>query len=66
MQTILAGLVALLIARMIPQNRILVLYSSCCFDRMGIRLADYVVTGLRARGEIPGARRCKGNRIADP
>ena len=32
-------------------NRILVFYGSCCFDRMGIRLADYVVTGLRARGE---------------
>jgi hypothetical protein len=32
-------------------NRILVFYGSCCFDRMGIRLADYVVTGLRARGK---------------
>jgi hypothetical protein len=32
-------------------NRILVFYGSCCFDRMGIRLSDYVVTGLRARGK---------------
>jgi hypothetical protein len=26
-------------------------YGFCRFDRIGIRLADYVVTGLRARGE---------------
>jgi NAD(P)H-dependent FMN reductase len=32
-------------------NRIRVFYGSCRFDRMGIRLAEYVVTGLRARGE---------------
>ena len=31
-------------------NRILVLYGSYRSDRMGIRLADYVVTGLRQRG----------------
>ena len=32
-------------------NRILVLYGSYRSDRMGIRLADFVVEGLRARGE---------------
>jgi NAD(P)H-dependent FMN reductase len=32
-------------------NRILVLYGSYRSDRMGIRLADYVVAGLRQRGE---------------
>src|ERR1700691_2080600 len=30
--------------------RILVFYGSYRSDRMGIRLADYVVTGLQARG----------------
>src|SRR5215813_15031717 len=30
--------------------RVLVFYGSYRSDRMGIRLADYVVTGLRARG----------------
>ena len=32
-------------------NRILVLYGSYRSDRMGIRLADFVVANLRARGE---------------
>jgi NAD(P)H-dependent FMN reductase len=32
-------------------NRILVLYGSYRSDRMGIRLADFVVEGFRARGE---------------
>jgi NAD(P)H-dependent FMN reductase len=32
-------------------NRILVFYGSYRSDRMGIRLADYVVAGLRRRGE---------------
>lgn len=32
-------------------HRILVFYGSYRSDRMGIRLADYVVAGLRARGE---------------
>ena len=32
-------------------HRILVFYGSYRSDRMGIRLADYVVKGLRARGE---------------
>jgi NAD(P)H-dependent FMN reductase len=32
-------------------NRILVLYGSYRSDRMGIRLADFVVAGLRARGD---------------
>jgi NAD(P)H-dependent FMN reductase len=32
-------------------NRILVLYGSYRSDRMGIRLANFVVEGLRARGE---------------
>jgi NAD(P)H-dependent FMN reductase len=32
-------------------NRILVLYGSYRSDRMGIRLAQFVVDGLRARGE---------------
>ena len=31
-------------------HRILVFYGSYRSDRMGIRLADYVVAGLRARG----------------
>ena len=31
-------------------DRILVFYGSYRFDRMGIRLADYVVSGLSARG----------------
>jgi NAD(P)H-dependent FMN reductase len=34
-------------------DRILVLYGSYRSDRMGIRLADYIVEGLRARGEEP-------------
>jgi NAD(P)H-dependent FMN reductase len=32
-------------------NRILVFYGSYRSDRMGIRLADFVVAGLRARGD---------------
>ena len=32
-------------------DRILVLYGSYRSDRMGIRLADYLVAGLKARGE---------------
>jgi len=32
-------------------NRILVLYGSYRSDRMGVRLANFVVEGLRARGE---------------
>jgi NAD(P)H-dependent FMN reductase len=32
-------------------NRVLVFYGSYRSDRMGIRLADYVVAGLRGRGE---------------
>jgi NAD(P)H-dependent FMN reductase len=32
-------------------DRILVLYGSYRSDRMGIRLADYLVTGFKARGE---------------
>jgi NAD(P)H-dependent FMN reductase len=32
-------------------NRILVLYGSYRSDRMGIRLADYVLAGLRGRGD---------------
>ena len=32
-------------------NRILVLYGSYRSDRMGIRLADFIVEGFRARGE---------------
>lgn len=32
-------------------NRILVLYGSYRSDRMGIRLADYIVAGLRKRGD---------------
>jgi NAD(P)H-dependent FMN reductase len=32
-------------------DRILVLYGSYRSDRMGIRLADFVVSGLKARGE---------------
>jgi NAD(P)H-dependent FMN reductase len=31
-------------------DRILVFYGSYRFDRMGIRLADFIVSGLRARG----------------
>lgn len=32
-------------------ERVLVIYGSYRSDRMGIRLADYIVAGLRARGE---------------
>ena len=32
-------------------NRILILYGSYRSDRMGIRLANFVVEGFRARGE---------------
>jgi NAD(P)H-dependent FMN reductase len=32
-------------------NRILVFYGSYRSDRMGIRLADFIVSGLRARGD---------------
>ena len=32
-------------------DRILVLYGSYRSDRLGIRLADFIVTGIRARGE---------------
>jgi NAD(P)H-dependent FMN reductase len=32
-------------------NRVLVFYGSYRADRMGIRLADYIVAGLRGRGE---------------
>jgi NAD(P)H-dependent FMN reductase len=32
-------------------DRILVFYGSYRIDRMGIRLADYIVAGLKARGE---------------
>ena len=32
-------------------DRILVLYGSYRSDRMGIRLADYIVAGLKARGD---------------
>ena len=31
-------------------DKILVLYGSYRADRMGIRLADYIVAGLKARG----------------
>ena len=34
-------------------DKILVLYGSYRSDRMGIRLADYVVAGLRTRGAAP-------------
>src|SRR5207244_6338399 len=34
-------------------DRILVLYGSYRFDRMGIRLADFLVAGLRDRGNDP-------------
>jgi NAD(P)H-dependent FMN reductase len=34
-------------------NRILVLYGSYRSDRMGIRLAEYLVAKLRLRGEVP-------------
>jgi NAD(P)H-dependent FMN reductase len=33
-----------------PADRILVFYGSYRSERMGIRLADFIVTGLRARG----------------
>ena len=32
-------------------NRVLVFYGSYRFDRMGIRLAQFVVEGFRARGD---------------
>ena len=32
-------------------NRILVLYGSYRSDRMGVRLANFVIEGLRGRGE---------------
>ena len=32
-------------------DQLLVLYGSYCSDRMGIRLADFIVSGFRARGE---------------
>lgn len=35
------------------EDRILVLYGSYRSERMGIRLADFVVASLRARGESP-------------
>ncbi|MHB8475719.1 MAG: NADPH-dependent FMN reductase [Steroidobacteraceae bacterium] len=35
------------------EDRILVLYGSYRSDRLGIRLADFVVSSLRARGESP-------------
>ena len=39
-------------ARLVPMgNRILVLYGSYRSDRMGIRLAQFVVEGFRARGD---------------
>jgi NAD(P)H-dependent FMN reductase len=34
-------------------DQILVLYGSYRSDRLGIRLAEYIVAGLRARGEAP-------------
>ena len=34
-------------------SRILVLYGSYRSDRMGIRLANYIVKGLEKRGEAP-------------
>jgi NAD(P)H-dependent FMN reductase len=34
-------------------DRILVLYGSYRSDRLGIRLAEYIVAGLRARGDEP-------------
>jgi len=34
-------------------DQILVLYGSYHSDRLGIRLAEYIVAGLRARGEAP-------------
>lgn len=34
-------------------NRILVLYGSYRHDRMGIRLAEFVIAGLKARGDEP-------------
>ena len=51
-------------------NRILVFYRSCRFDRMGIRPAEYVVSGIRAHGKnvelidakaigLPILERCK-------
>src|SRR5471030_502945 len=41
-------------------DRILVLYGSYRSDRMGIRLADYIVAGLRRRGEAPELIDAKG------
>src|SRR5436190_22306061 len=39
-------------ARLVPMsNRILVFYGSYRSDRMGIRLAHFVVEGFRARGD---------------
>ena len=32
-------------------NRVLVLYGSYRVDRMGIRLADYILAGLKGRGD---------------
>jgi hypothetical protein len=32
-------------------NRVLVFYGSYRSDRLGIRFADYIVAGLRGRGE---------------
>ncbi|MDB5436536.1 MAG: NADPH-dependent reductase, partial [Phenylobacterium sp.] len=34
-------------------DRILVLYGSYRTDRLGIRLAEYIVARLRARGDEP-------------
>ncbi len=34
-------------------HSILVMYGSYRSDRMGIRLADYIVAGLTARGDAP-------------
>src|SRR6478609_7560323 len=49
-QNVEAGL---MIRAILPvmSNRILVLYGSYRSDRMGIRLADFVIDGLRARGD---------------
>ena len=33
------------------RDRILVFYGSYRSDRMGVRLADYIVSGLRARAD---------------
>src|SRR5258706_195499 len=40
-------------------DRILVLYGSYRSNRMGIRLADFIVAGLRARGEAAAVVRAK-------